>query len=444
MLNSNFRKLCLGQFEEHKDLIENRAKENIKKYRKGNCHIKFTDKSGSPIIGKKIVINQKKHDFKFGANIFMLDEFDTEEENFQYRNIFHQYFNLATVPFYWKDNEPNQGETRYSVGSPKIYRRPTPDICIKYCEEKEIVPKLHCLVYDAFTPDWALNLDEATLKELYEKRFSEISKRYLDKMYEYEVINEVLLAPNAKKRTVLSSNKDLIDWSFNLARKYFPNKKLLINDANYLPEIGEMGYYHPYYNLIRSALSRGVPIGKIGVQNHIFCGISQETVEKAIYEYLSYFNPLSIIKGLDILSEFKLPLEITEVLIPTIGEDEEAEHLQAEILKYLYTIWFSTPLMESIVYWNTIEGTAAELSPTWNENRCRGFLFKKDFTPKPAAIMIKKLFQEIWHTDLELITDQNGCIEIYGFYGDYMVEIDNSCFQIGIHKEQSNNFRIVV
>ena len=84
-------------FLEQKAENEKRTSENIEKYRKGNCELRF-------VFGDKVpsdataVIRQKKHQFRFGANLFMLDEFETEEKNRIYREKFPELFNLATLP----------------------------------------------------------------------------------------------------------------------------------------------------------------------------------------------------------------------------------------------------------------------------------------------------------------------------------------------------------
>ena len=51
--------------------------------------------------------------------------------------IFKEYFNLATVPFYWNSLEPQENKPRFEKDSEKIYRRPAPDLCLEYCEEKD-------------------------------------------------------------------------------------------------------------------------------------------------------------------------------------------------------------------------------------------------------------------------------------------------------------------
>ena len=56
------------------------------------------------------------------------------------------------------------------------------------------------------------------------------------------------------------------------------------------------------------------------------------------------------------------------------------------------------------------------------ENRCRGGLFHHDLTPKKSALTMKKLFDEDWHTEEELVSDERGIAEFRGFYGKCSVE----------------------
>lgn len=418
MTYSELERFCLGRFEANSDLFRTTVKENIQKYRKGKKTIVIKDKNGVPLTDVRVRVCLKNHEFKHGAHIFMLDQFETAEENELYRKSFSEYFNLATIPFYWAGLEPTQGMARYGADSENVYRRPSPDLCLDYCRKKGIDAKIHCLFYDKFIPDWLPKNDAEQMKRLYEKRFEEISRRYGNGiMYDIEVINELLETHTWKTNSVISDTRDSLEWAFALAEKYFPDDVLVINDGNFVPEIGKMTYRHPYYMLIDAALAKGVRIDKIGIQNHIYMVPSEED---DIGDYAPYFDPEAILKGLDVMSEFALPLEITEVQIPTFGDGAEAENLQAEVLKYLYTLWFSSKNVESVIYWNSVNNTAYS-SPRWDENKLHSGLFKRDLTTKKSAQMFKKLFKEEWHTDLELVSDKNGYISFEGFHGEYEV-----------------------
>ncbi len=152
------------------------AEENIKKYRMGEVKIKLVDKNGNAISGAQIKAVQKNHEFDFGANIFMLEELESAEKNEIYKERFKALFNTATLPFYWEDTEPEKGKTRYVIGSPKIYRRPAVDLCLKYCEENNIKPREHGLAFESCFPLWLRGLSVNEVKAELEHHFKEIGE----------------------------------------------------------------------------------------------------------------------------------------------------------------------------------------------------------------------------------------------------------------------------
>ena len=150
------RRDVLKPFEAKKDYMEDRIASGIEANRKGYAYLKVVDAEGKPVENAHLRIRQKTHEFKYGANLFMLGEFPDEEQNRKYEAYYAQAFNMATLPFYWNTLEPEQGKPRFAKDSPKIYRRPAPDLCLEYCEANGIMPKAHCLNYTAFMPIWAM------------------------------------------------------------------------------------------------------------------------------------------------------------------------------------------------------------------------------------------------------------------------------------------------
>ena len=408
--------------------LQQRIEKGIEQNRKGNFKLRLINDKGEPLKNATIRVNQKSHEFHFGAHIFMLDEFENAEDNARFRELFKEYFNLATVPFYWDGLEPEENKPRYDKDSPKVYRRPSPDLCRGYCEQNGIDTKLHCLVYDKFIPDWLPKDNMAEMERLYEKRFKEISERYAGKMVEFEVINETLQSHGWKTNSVIISKEDLNEWAFSLAKKYFPGETLVINEGGVNADVAKQGIWSAYYLEIENALLKGTPIDKIGIQHHLFTGATSKTEEEyeknVKAEYLALADPEVSFQMLDTLGRFGLPLEITEVTIPTFGEGEEFEELQAELLKRLYSVWFSHPMVDTVVYWNQIDGYCYVGGSNWNENNCRGGLFHHDLTPKKSAQVLKKLITEEWHTEERLTTDENGEADFRGFYGEYEVLIE--------------------
>lgn len=74
------RRKVLEQFEKQKDFMKDRVQSGIESYRKGNAGITVKDRDGNPVSNVKIRVTQKNHEFKFGANLFMLDELETDEK----------------------------------------------------------------------------------------------------------------------------------------------------------------------------------------------------------------------------------------------------------------------------------------------------------------------------------------------------------------------------
>lgn len=444
------RKLWYDMLDKDMLLVEERVSNGIKNNRKGKTLLKLIGKDGKPIVGKKIELAQKTHDFKFGANLFMLKGFETEAENKAYENAFAELFNIATVPFYWNTLEPEQGKPRFSKDSPFISRRPPTDLCVEYCEENGIAPKLHCLVYDNFIPSWLPKKDMKQMEYYYEKRISEIAERYAGRMYEFEVINETMSTKWWHDQSVISSKRDVVEWAFALAKKYLPNEKLIINEGYPLLETAAMDYRSGYFLQLEKCLLNKTPIDKIGTQHHIFVGNTARTEEEydlSVKEHLNEGSPLMHLKALDVYGDLGLPIELTELTIPTFGDSPEDEELQAQLVKAIYSVWFSHPAVDSVVYWNLVDGCAYKSdSKDWycDENNCRGGLYHRDLTPKKSALMLSNLINKEWHTEYSAETDRNGCVELKGFFGNYSIIIDGEEYEIGLHKNGKTEIELLL
>ena len=85
----NDRRL-LSLFEEKKNFYEEKVTSGIERYRKGNGRVTVFDNNGNAIPNAKIKVRQSSHEFRFGANIFMLDELETKEKNDKYKKYFSE------------------------------------------------------------------------------------------------------------------------------------------------------------------------------------------------------------------------------------------------------------------------------------------------------------------------------------------------------------------
>ena len=126
---------------------------------------------------------------------------------------------------------------------------------------------------------------------------------------------------------------------------------------------------------------------------------------------------------------FHLPLQVTEVTIPAYSNSAEDEELQAKVIENLYSIWFSHPAMEAVIYWNLVDGYAYRAEPgdmSAGENYFYGGLMRFDFTRKPAYDMIDELFNHRWHTEGSVKTGADGKADFRGFKGDYEIVLEKN------------------
>ena len=446
------RQEVLRFFEGARSFFDTTVQENIEKHRKGRCMVTVLDGDGNEIAGARVKIKQKSHAFRFGANLFMLEELETEEKNRLYKEYFKDVFNMATLPFYWTSIEPRQGELRYEKNAQKYYRRPPIDLCMEFCQENGIEPREHGLAYEQHFPKWIKGKSVCEIKELLEKRYAEIARRYAEKIPTIEVTNEMLWWEGV---TDFYDCDDYVEWCFKTADKYFPNNRLVINENTEDCWRRIRRFTNPYYGYISSAIKSGARIDAIGMQYHIFYDRHGESEIAS-----SLYNPQSLYNYLDFFSRLVKDLQITEITIPAYSKEKDDEEIQAKIIEYLYTLWFSHPAVEQIVYWNLVDGYAYVPDPTpeeirrtqgdmtVGENVYHGGLLRFDLSPKPAYETIRRLVKEKWHTELEKDTNAEGSVDISGFYGDYDLEITvgekTVKRQISISKNDQNDFKITI
>lgn len=446
------RRNILELFEEQKDYMEDRVNHGIELYRKGYGEIVVKDKDGNLVKNAKVTLKQKDHEFRFGANLFMLDELETEEKNEKYKKAFADIFNMATLPFYWNATEPEQGKTRYVKDSPKLYRRPPIDLCMEFCEECGIEPREHALAYDHFFPKWMKDFSVCECKLAMEKRMEQIAQKYKDKIPTIEVTNE--MEWNVAK-TIFYSEPDFVEWCFKMAEKYFPSNHLVINEWTGRCWADCCLPTDKYYSYIAANKLKGARIDAIGMQYHMFYPREEE------YERTrTFYDPQKLYKHMDLYSNFGVPLQITEITVPAYSNDAEDEAIQAELIEKLYSIWFSHSNVEQIIYWNLVDGYAHLDDPnphkikesqgnmTVGENIFYGGLLRFDMTPKPAYYAVKKLIEEKWHTEETVDTNEKGKARFKGFYGNYDVEItvgdENIKKEIKLSSKTDNIFYVEV
>lgn len=386
--------------------VKQRIDEGIEKHRKGDASIIFSNLKGDA----KIEIKQLKHGFLFGSNIFMLNGFKTAAENLRYETVFKELFNLACVPFYWKTLEPEQGKPRYTANSSFIYRRPPPDPVLDFCAKNGITPKGHTLVWDNPThsiPAW-LPVDTSKIQPLIDARIKELALRYGSKIKTWDVVNEVL-----KDHPDVPMPPEYALRAFRAAQKYFPTStRLFINEVTTESWQNFHREYTPYKLLIDHLRQKGIKIGGIGLQFHFF----SESLHQDVLAGKA-MKPSDLFRSLDLYAQYKVPVHVSEITIPTLPNTAEGLKNQAELTRNFYRLWFSHPAIEAIIWWNVADGTAVA-----GEDKWRGGFLDEALQPKPSFQALNQLINQEWKTNFSTNTDKTS-FSFRGFYGDYVATI---------------------
>lgn len=411
--------------------VDARIDGNIEKHRKGDAQLDVVDAAGKPVAGARVEVEQTGHAFLFGCNAFVLGQLETPEANRRYEEAFTNLFNFATVPFYWEATEPVRGELRYEEPARDIWRRPPPARFLPWAAKNNLTLKGHPLLWHAYNAPW-LPKEAEEMRELYRKRFREIASRFGDKIPIWDVVNESLVCPT--NYPLYTKDRDYVRWAFTEAVPLFPaDRTLMINEVttfNFAPAASR------YFEQIEGLQAKGAKIKGIGFQYHYFRRAALDTFLNA-----PSCDPMKLLDVYERFGSFGLPLYITEITIPSAGEDGDA--LQAEVVRDHYRLWFSAPNMAGITWWNLGDGTAVK-----GENEAKGGLVGGDLAPKPAYRALEKLINEDWKTKASLQTDPQGRATFRGFHGPYRVTVSQGgttqAFTIDLGRGSSTTHRLAL
>lgn len=376
------------------------APERIEKIRKGNVTIQVKDGNGNAIPEAKVHVEQMRHAFLFGANIFPLLTYQKQGKD-AYEKQFAALLNYATLGFYWGSYEPEQGQI--SAGQERNEK------IARWCQEHGIATKGHPLVWHQAYPKWAPG-DADETKKLLQARIQDIVPHFKGLTERWDVINETTVSAKndngvghwVKRDGTAAVVGQVLDW----VHAANPEATLLYNDFN----VGK-----DFEKLCAELTTAKKPMGAIGVQSHMHSG--KWSLEKAWTVAETY-------------GKFGLPVHFTETTVisgpqrkiadwnkaekdwNTTPEDEAT---QADYVEKLYTIWFSNPHVQAITWWDFQDGA-------WLG--APAGLIRKDLTPKPVYGKLMKLIKEDWWTRSDLTTDTKGACKLRGMLGHYKVRAE--------------------
>jgi len=384
--------------QEQRNEILDQAEDRIEKHRKGDAVLKLAGPDGNPLQnGLAVKIQQKRHNFLFGCNIFKLHRCRTPEDNAAYEKRFAALLNFATLPFYWWNYERRRGR-------PEDERT---DQIVRWCKANNITTKGHPLAWNYVDPRW-LRDDPDQAMQLQLKRIARCVEKFKGDIDIWDVVNEAThydreqikkAAPILTEAIRKMGVGAYVRKAFKTARQANSQATLLINDyrtdldyekkviAELLDETGK-----PLYDVI-------------GIQSHM---------------HGKYWGARRAWEVCEKFAKFGKPLHFTETTVVSGPKTQqgwlttpEGEKRQARQVAEFYRMLFSHPAVEAITWWDFTDQNAWQRAPAG--------LIREDMSPKPAYEELERLIKGQWWTRTEKTTDPEGTARFRGFLGEYEV-----------------------
>ena len=384
---------------------------DINKHRKGDLIIQAK-------AGDKVNVEQLSHEFWFGCAISnnLVGDRWSQEDRDKYKQNFLKNFNSAVTEnaVKWGSMEPEKGKVNYEVV----------DGILAWTEANNIPLRGHNLFWgiEKFVQPWVKALTDEELTETLKHRAETVTARYKGRFAEYDLNNEMIHGNYYEERLGPDITKRMAEWTHNGD----PNAELWLNDYDILT--GKR--LADYTAQIRKLLGEDVRIAGIGVQGHLHA----ESFDREALQY-----------SLDSLAVFGLPIRITEFNIPgqrskyyrenirTMTPEEE--QAKAKDLVDYYRICFAHPAVTGILMWGFWEG--ANWIPVSS-------LYKRDWTPTPAAQAYEDLIFREWWTKASETAGKGGVVKVPAFFGRYKVTVNGVSKEVELRKEDGEavvNFR---
>lgn len=441
-----------------------RIDRDIERYRKTDAEI-FLPSDAAP--GSPVEVEQLTHRFVFGAHIFNFNQLGTPERNARYRELFGSLFNSATIAFYWKKQELEEGKPRFAgedrdseafwnqVADPQLephWRRPAPDPVVEFCESKGIRLHGHPLTWGntkwhfpeffqkylpppyndpkyrggdqdasplaeifAAMPQQeveSLCRDYAKLiNERHASRILELALHYRGRIHSWDVVNESATDFGLGRQ---HEGDSLTRSVYGLLPGDYTYRSLMIAAGVFPQEvklnINDWNLTDDYVDQVDDLLRRGSKIDIIGAQMHLFKPQQCLDIAAGISDEQS---PVRVRETMERLAANGRPIHLSEITITAPGNDHRGQLIQAALTRNLYRLWFSLKPMMGITWWNVVDDCGAPGEPSVSG------LFSRDMQPKPAYQVLDELINHTWRTRLSLEADAAGRVAFRGFRGRY-------------------------
>ena len=369
--------------------------ERIKKIRMGPVKLQFVSVDGSRINQELMVkVDLKKHAFQFGVGMGQSWALYREKNFERYRAYMGEVFNLVALGFQWSWIEKKRGQ---------IEKIEHIESNLKWAKARKINIKGMPLVWHNAIPRWMdAGAEPKEIEPLISRRIHYLLAEYPEiktwNLYNEAVGAEKKFAKNNPIANWLKSKGGPAAaqaWVSKIAHQTAPNRIYVNNHYSYKdPSFKKMNH---------KLVKLGAQIDAIGIQTHMHTTNSRLS-QRELWQLLEDYKV------------FGKPIHLTEISVPSSPpfknwrdfqphveslkkarskknrlaiarkSDKKLENYQAEYLRDFYTLAFSHPKVETLIYWSGSDlyewrGTAA------------GLLDVKH-NPKPAYKILKDLIKK--------------------------------------------------
>ena len=244
----------------------------------------------------------------------------------------------------WKQMENSQGQFDWTR-SDQLYA---------FARAHNILVKQHTFIWNLDQPDWLINLSASQQKSAVETWMQAYCQRYPD-VHFIDVVNEPLHQAPFYKNALGGDGAtgwDWVIWSYQKARQYCPNAKLLINEYG---TMRDSNWRTQLKQIIQLLKDRNL-IDGVGLQ--------------AYTQELANAPPVTVKAALDDYWNMGISIYISELSISNAGDAQ-----QLSIYQQYFPVFWQHPGVQGVTLWGYRQGYMYESD---------AYLLRSDGSKRPA------------------------------------------------------------